>query len=716
MASVFEQYPNLPGFATEFKDGGLQVRTETPEPGTDSVLLLGTAVDGPVGEPVAVDPNTVELVFGGSTFPTGISNGSTLVKAFYEAWQGGSRDIRLMRITGGQAVALLKGGSISRSVETTVSKNLGLAPGNGVVAFDLNANVIDVDSVIVNANGYDLNPDAYTVTNGVEGGTPVKAKVELKADVVDAGASVYIAYTYGEGVDQKTVTENGTKNGDEITYWVATGAEKVFPLGQTAQDGSFHLYANGIELMPTAYTLSVAKDSVTLKAGVVEKNAELEATFINAIVTSEEFQVKLESIFAGAVYNQAQVKVEVLKDSNEDVIGTQISITKPDSKKSQITEPPLTYSSVDYPTLGQLVQAINSDSRNNIIRASVPNRHYVLKTTDLKTTTPFTGGGDGINVGKQELFNTLGGHRDTSGLLIDPGVYHLLENYTVDTIVPLGVYADDKLPGKYDNFASQLALACAVISHRNHATSGVIATSSPDESGLAAVQAHVEKLLATKNDYFMRDRAGNILKDSEGRNIDLGRFISVVAGPDVILNNNRTGTYADNSASGYAGFVAQLPAQSGPTNKIVAYGKALRFSYSNSQLDKLTEARYVTFRYKNNGVDVAVVDGPTAAQPTSDYRRISTTRVVKEVVNELRDVCDPYIGEPNEVPQRNAMSAAISKRLGQLVEAGVIVDYDFIIVATPQMQLMGEAQIELTVVPPQELRKITTIMTLRPSL
>jgi len=86
------------------------------------------------------------------------------------------------------------------------------------------------------------------------------------------------------------------------------------------------------------------------------------------------------------------------------------------------------------------------------------------------------------------------------------------------------------------------------------------------------------------------------------------------------------------------------------------------------------------------------------------------------VVNQVREVCDPYVGEPNEIPQRNAMSAAIAKRLDKLVEEGVIVDYDFVVIATPQMQLMGEAQIELTIVPPQELRRITTIVALRPSL
>lgn len=694
MASVFEQYPNLPGFATEFKDGGLQVRTETPTPATDSILLLGTAIDGPVGEPVAIDPNTVELVFGGATYPNGLPNGSTLVKAFYEAYQGGSRDIRLMRVTGANAVAKIQGAPVAKTVEVTTVKDLGYAKGNKTTTITLPA-TSKVESLEVRADGSLLVlGEDYTVAT---------LTVTILADRLNVGAHIAA----------KVLVGSATVNYTDIPEVITTGDPQVIDLGitGTAKTGTLYLYANGIEVDSTSVTLAPEGKSITLAAGKVNNGATLEARFIETQNITETYEVKLESIFAGSVYNQAKVEVEVASN------GVLIRITKPDSKKGQVTELPLEYASSIYPTLGQLVQAINSDARNNIVRATVSNKFLDVTTKQLQVSSvSFSNGNDGINVSKQELFTILGGNRDQAGLLTDPGVYHLLENYTVDTVIPLGVFADDELPGKYDNFASQLALACAVISHRNHATNGVIATSSPDEAGLAAIQAHVTKLLASKNDYFMRDRTGNILKDSDGRNIDLGRFISVVAGPDVILNNIRTGSYADNSAAGYGGFVAQLPVQSGPTNKVASYAKGLRFPYSNAQLDKLTEARYVTFRLKNGPANVAVVDGPTAAQANSDYRRISTTRVVKEVVNELRDVCDAYIGEPNEIPQRNAMSAAISKRLGRLVEAGVIVDYDFIIVSTPQMQLMGEAQIELTVVPPQELRKITTVVSLRPSL
>lgn len=715
MASVFEKYPNLPGFLTEFKDGGLQYRTEQAPPETESILFLGTAVDGPIGEPIAVDPQTVETVFGRATTPSGLPNGSTLVKAFYEAYDAGARDIRLMRVTGSTAKAEVKGRQITRTLQTPKAEVVGYTAGNAEVTFELNQHEIDTATVIVNADGVDLATDAFLVVNG-DALANTFATVTLNANVTNQEAAVYISYNFvdAEGNTQ-TVTENGKQGADgTVTYYIASGASVTFPLSAAPKSGTLKVYADGIEVAGEAIT--VEGEGFALASGFTTLGQMLEATYVEESTTTEQVVVKLESIFGGSVYNQIRVEVKDVKGAGDAVVGKKIVVTKPESKKAQVTERALEYSSVDYPSFLQLVQAINADANNNVVVASVAKRHELYETKELETTTLFTGGNDGLEKTKQDLFEALGGERLPDGTVVSQGAYQLLENYTADIIVPLGVFADDVLLGKYDNFASQLALACAVISHRNAATLGLIATSSPDEAGLAAVQEHVQKLLAHKNDYFMRDRLGNVLKDSEGNNIDLGRFIEVVAGPDVVISNQRLGTYAENTVAGYAGFVSQLPAQSSPTNKVLPNGRGLRFRYSNAQLDKLTEARYVTFRLKNNGANVAVTDAPTAAQPASDYRRLTTIRVTKEVVNQVREVCDPYIGEPNETAQRNAMSAAISKRLDQLKEAGVIIGSEFNVVVTPQMQLMGEAQIELTVVPPQELRKVTTLVSLRATL
>jgi hypothetical protein len=718
MASVFDQYPNLPGFLSEFQDGGLKARTEVNPPSTESILLLGVGLDGPVLEPVAVDPTTVELVFGAGVNPDGTPNGTNLVKGFEQAYLGGCRDIRLMRVTGSPATASLYAAPNTSNVTNVVTDRLGSASGNTSTTFTLNQPI--VSSVTLSANGVTLPTSAYTVTNGT---SPANATVALNANVTDQEAVVYVTYSYVSGGTTKTVTENGHINVDNsITYWVAGGTSTIYALSEEVDPGSLHLYANGVEVLATgAVTVGNDNQSVILAAGNTHLGDVLEARYTNTVSTVTTPEVDFASIFGGTVYNDGNLQVANLYDNavTPNVIGKTVTVNKPNAKKNQVTDAPLTYSSVNYPTLAQLVQAVNKDTNNGIYGATVSTEYANVQTSTLVAvpSVPFFGGDDGLNLSNDAMYAVLGGTRDANGNVVQEGAYQLLENYTVDQIVPLGVHADDSLSGMYDNFAYQLALACAVISYRNNAVTGYIPTSSPSEAGLAAVKTQVNNLLNNSpNNFFMRDRAGNILNDSNGNPLDLGGKIEVVAGPDVTFNSVRFGVYSENSAAAYAGFVSQLAPQSAPTNKVLPFANGLRFVYSASQLDSLTGARFVTFKYKNNGTQVAVVDAPMAAQPGSDYTRLSTVRSVQEVVDNVREVCDPYIGEPNEVPQRNSMSAAISKRLDQLQEAGVCVAYDFTVVVTPQMQLMGEAQIELTVVPPLELRRITTIVTLKQSL
>ena len=75
MAGTTNLYPNLPGHLVEFEDGGTVLRTDVTPISTDSVLLLGTAVDGPINEPVAIDMTTVESLFGKETNANGVPNG-----------------------------------------------------------------------------------------------------------------------------------------------------------------------------------------------------------------------------------------------------------------------------------------------------------------------------------------------------------------------------------------------------------------------------------------------------------------------------------------------------------------------------------------------------------------------------------------------------------------------------------------------------------------
>ena len=235
---------------------------------------------------------------------------------------------------------------------------------------------------------------------------------------------------------------------------------------------------------------------------------------------------------------------------------------------------------------------------------------------------------------------------------------------------------------------------------------------------LVGIQNYVEKLLEYDNTHYMKDNDGNIIYDEDNNPMDIGWYTSVVVGPEPICTSPTLGKYYGSPAIAYAALNATLKAQSAPTNKALPGCTGMRYKFSNKQLNELTGNRFVTFKLKNEGVSTAskvpyVVDGCTCGASTSDYTRLTTVKVVTKCVDEVREVADPFIGEPNTVEQRNALAALISKRLTYLKEQGVIQYFEFEISATVQQVLIGECSIALTLVAPQELRKITTVVALR---
>lgn len=737
----FNDYEALPGHKVAFKDGNLNLKNDPLAEPTESIVFLGTATDGPVNQPIQVTPETAYTIFGKVTHDNGISNGANLLPAFEEAWQAGNRDIRLMRVTGKSAIAALTAKSFFEHTTQTTSEEF-VGHGNDTANFRLPHGGLVAESIVVKANGFTLTEgDQYTVALGdseiyemqdvldgdgnpvleEDGVTPVQEEVlfqpatqailTLKKDVVDMESDITITYDFvtlhGGDLEEQTheVLENNTDaSGNPM---VAKGYTKDYTLSELPKEG-VRVYVNGKEILDN----KVFKvEGQVVKIGTTDlinfqDGVEIAYSYN---VSNEVFpEIELESIYGGAEYNKTTSSIS--KDENGIVT---VVIKKPASKKAIMSEQDLIFKSTNFPNFQLLVNAINSHPLNNVVRAKVATQFAAQFTSTLepKTSIPFSGGSDELNLSKEELYKRLGGVKDSEGYIVEQGAYQYLENYSVDYVIPLGVHSDDKLIGKYDNFAYQLALACAVMSHYNHVTIGLINTTTPATTGLKDIEDHVQKLEALPNEFYMRDRFGAVIQDGEGDRIDLGQFIQLIAGPDLIVGNTRLGMVASNTPGVYAGFVSQLRVESAPTNKPLAVAQGLRFQYSNAQLNRLTKARYVTYKIKPNG-QVGIVDAMTAAHVGSDYTRLSTVRAVKEAVNQVREVSDPFLGEANDVANHNALAAAIEKRLGKMVEKRALMDYDFHIVVTPEMELMGEGQIELSLRAPKELRNLTTIVSL----
>lgn len=852
--AITNLYPNLPGHLVEFKDGGMQLRNTAVTGNSKSLLIIGTAVDGPVNEPVAIDAENIQKLFGNDINDNGVPNGATITKYARQAYKAGFNDIRCMRVTGSSASATIETKSdtvteieeasvtvaANGNVEHTVELEMNVPSGKyGVIR---NENIVVSHPSVGNSIGYNFSPNKVTIfanqvpargditidyttqivdpaaltvaaktatvvnvsdldANGdniiefkidpleniyyynLEGLTPGVATADNYGVPTTAGVIPFttetgeVVYCYGKVVDSNVTLTSAVRNADGTfnVKFVETGSAgtpyfsvgdvydmeylSYIPVESTKVVNQASIYApqvvaltdtlaateevylydstgtnviaklsdnNGVivyNATANEITVDLSKVPNVIPMSYITIGASLKLVYGSEKVTVISEGIIFRSIYGGDVYNQASVTVDMIVNDNGEE-GRLISLTKPASKKYTENEAPLSFKSFDYPTFGALREAIANHPLNNVFEAVTDYENAPTASIPVGTTgsviANFTGGTNGINPTNDEMFVALSGKRNAEGLLLERGAYQVLENYNVDNIYVAGVYADSKVSSSIskNSFHYELALLCAVLTYRTKMVHGYIDFKPNTNTTLVGIQNYVEKLLAYDNTHYMKDNNGDIIYDENNNPLDIGWYTSAVVGPEPICTSPTLGTYYGSPAIAYAALNSNLKAQSAPTNKQVPGCTGMRYKFSNKQLNDLTANRLVVFKLKNEGVTTAskvpyVVDGCTCGAAGSDYGRATTVKVVTQCVDEVRQVADPFIGEPNTVEQRNALAALISKRLTYLKEQGVIQYYEFEISATVEQVLIGECSIALTLVAPQELRKITTVVALR---
>ena len=779
--AITNLYPNLPGHLVEFKDGGLQLTSLENQNGYDkSLLILGTAFDGPVNEPVKIDEKTVVQLFGSDVNKNGYPNGSTLTKYAKQAFKNGFGDVRCMRVTGSQAYV-----DIDKTVETIVEvldieTIYVTTDGTKDVEIMLSKTPVVEGSVkITDENGLNvgnlLEPytGKVTLTGFVSKNASltveykyldIKAEMETALDPIAVGDTftipdnIYITPKVGGVyVDGATIHTDGPviKSGEkqlfegidyEITgnlitfiqeqddpydisfysYTEVTSGEskdlsdedQIVSIPEIPVDGSIAVRQDGVIVPEDSYVINTDDMTLTMKAGSFIVNSQVTIDYKYETSNEKKESIRVQSLYGGTIYKEATVTItKITGENGED--GRRFLFTKPDSKKYGEGDKPFYFDSFECPTIGNLKQALANYALNNVFDIVCDDDDMPTSDFPAFTSALVNGGEDGVVVTNNELFEALAGKRDTEGYLIEQGAYQILENYHVDYVYPAGVYADSKQTvNKYTDFQQELALLCAVLTYRTKMTHGFIDVKPNSNTTLVGIQKHVDKLVSMPNLHYMRDFEGNDITDSDGNKMDIGWYTSIVVGPEPVMVSDTLGTYYGSPAIAYAALCASLKPQSAPTNKALPNVKGMKYKFSNKQMDAIVGNRMVCFRLKNEGTASAsstpyVVDGVTAGNALCDYRRMTTVKIVTDVVDQIREVSDPFIGEPNTVEQRNALSALIGKRLGKLLQDGEILFYEFEINATIEQVLLGECTISLTLVCPMELRKITTVVALR---
>ena len=123
-------------------------------------------------------------------------------------------------------------------------------------------------------------------------------------------------------------------------------------------------------------------------------------------------------------------------------------------------------------------------------------------------------------------------------------------------------------------------------------------------------------------------------------------------------------------------------------------------------------AKYSYIALKEKDGVLRFSDAPTAALKGSDFRRLSTNRVVAEAIDMIREVATPYIGEGGSPQAIISLETNCRKELSKLQTLGKFTRFQIKIHASLRDRIEGNATAELVLVPSHELRKIRVVTAL----
>lgn len=221
----------------------------------------------------------------------------------------------------------------------------------------------------------------------------------------------------------------------------------------------------------------------------------------------------------------------------------------------------------------------------------------------------------------------------------------------------------------------------------------------------------------TKDEFFDTSNSeSNLVKDTNNRVVDLGKYISAVAAFGHLRNefNSSAGGYLTNLANIYAGMLAALPLTSSPTSKPVPSAR-LRYLLPGNVADAAAGARLVVVKTEGNDSVPEIADAPTFALENSDYTRVATMRIVAKIIEDLRTAYKVYQGEVLQGVKRQSLDTAFQGVLANAQnEQNIINGGSYTLSQTRNEATKGIMQMKLQLRVPTEQRQLIVNVSLSP--
>ena len=293
--------------------------------------------------------------------------------------------------------------------------------------------------------------------------------------------------------------------------------------------------------------------------------------------------------------------------------------------------------------------------------------------------------------------------------------FEVMGEVAADDMVPVSGEGENKIEGYIydtslyipytttDNFARHLAQHCFYTSLQSYPTHGVIGCDKLTGITLSTITERVNEICALNLDMYAKKPNGNNVYTSNNRPYSIGRCVSIVFAQYPVYTGNGY-AYVSSGASGYAGMLSTLDADTSSTNQTIDIDTdSLMLNLSNYQLTKLNTAGIVCFR--KIGDVVKVIDGITQDENDSPYRRLSTIKIMNAIAKLLREAIQPFIGKTRSDETMNSLETAIKSVLNK-VTGVLITNYSYSISSETDDNYLGIVRIKYAITPAYEIKQV----------
>jgi hypothetical protein len=186
-----------------------------------------------------------------------------------------------------------------------------------------------------------------------------------------------------------------------------------------------------------------------------------------------------------------------------------------------------------------------------------------------------------------------------------------------------------------------------------------------------------------------------------GANEGVGKYVVIISTEMKPVNYISEWGFA-NGATTFAAAISRMASFTSPVNKTAYNVASIRYNPTRTQQQYMANRGSNFIALNFNKVPV-FVEGLTMAQPSSDYTRISTFRIITEASTLVRQVCQKFVGEASTLQTRNSMETAITSALRGMQQMGALLNSDF---SVSYVAAENKAFIDLVLTPAFELKTI----------